>query len=483
MHNPQKVPTVQHQPLKSTGQQQIIHDLTSLKLNSQQQSNAITHSTFSECDENKPTRQHVKQTSRDLDSESSEFTTKPSMDMKQQQQNLPYNPKTALTKTSNIGVISTYNNQTTRPTESDSEKAAESDSSSKSSSHPQPATVHSTPLSTINKSLAIPVSTTKGTSDERPVVRPKAKHQIPSGNLVVPPRKPISSVAPTTIKIAPKIVAHSPKVHMVAPNVASNSNQITTSDLDKLRPALPPKPAKSPESDTSSNGNTSSLPTVVSVINKPPISEPAQQIENQSPNACLPNTDNLPIKAKPLTIKKQPLSEQPRLRSLHTTTKPVQYTSRRIEMPPSFLFPEIEKANLKDASVQHSPAGSSCVDETDKSTASSTNGDEITTITSNNTTDIVRRTRSSLSESSGKTKLSRRVSFDPLALLLDASLEGELELVKKTTMQVSQTRLIYYKYMVKKVAKKVRVRVITNIACHICTRAFLCGCLYNRVLF
>ena len=32
----------------------------------------------------------------------------------------------------------------------------------------------------------------------------------------------------------------------------------------------------------------------------------------------------------------------------------------------------------------------------------------------------------------------RRVSFDPLALLLDASLEGELELVKKTAIQVSE---------------------------------------------
>lgn len=32
---------------------------------------------------------------------------------------------------------------------------------------------------------------------------------------------------------------------------------------------------------------------------------------------------------------------------------------------------------------------------------------------------------------------SRRVSFDPLALLLDASLEGELDLVKKTALEVA----------------------------------------------
>ena len=35
-----------------------------------------------------------------------------------------------------------------------------------------------------------------------------------------------------------------------------------------------------------------------------------------------------------------------------------------------------------------------------------------------------------------KIPLGRKVSFDPLALLLDASLEGELELVKKTSIEV-----------------------------------------------
>ena len=38
---------------------------------------------------------------------------------------------------------------------------------------------------------------------------------------------------------------------------------------------------------------------------------------------------------------------------------------------------------------------------------------------------------------------SRRVSFDPLALLLDASLEGELELVKKTALEVCACVGIY----------------------------------------
>lgn len=37
----------------------------------------------------------------------------------------------------------------------------------------------------------------------------------------------------------------------------------------------------------------------------------------------------------------------------------------------------------------------------------------------------------------GQTRHNRTVSFDPLALLLDASLEGELDLVKKTACEVS----------------------------------------------
>lgn len=39
-------------------------------------------------------------------------------------------------------------------------------------------------------------------------------------------------------------------------------------------------------------------------------------------------------------------------------------------------------------------------------------------------------------QGSGGQVMSRRVSFDPLALLLDASLEGELELVIRTAGQV-----------------------------------------------
>merc|ERR1719273_1642531 len=52
---------------------------------------------------------------------------------------------------------------------------------------------------------------------------------------------------------------------------------------------------------------------------------------------------------------------------------------------------------------------------------------------------IIKKKNSSVSSGSGDEipeSRSRRISFDPLALLLDASLEGELELVKKTAREV-----------------------------------------------
>jgi apoptosis-stimulating of p53 protein 1 len=74
-------------------------------------------------------------------------------------------------------------------------------------------------------------------------------------------------------------------------------------------------------------------------------------------------------------------------------------------------------------------------DETDKSiTPSSTpvQDEKLPSVVES----IVRRKRNLIGDNV-KAKLARRVSFDPLALLLDASLEGELELVKKTAMQVT----------------------------------------------
>lgn len=237
------------------------------------------------------------------------------------------------------------------------------------------------------------------------------------------------------------------------------------------RSSMVPPPAVVQKSKSSN-----SIPTIVSVINKPQTSkvadpEPKRGRGEVPVEETLNVEPHLPIKAKPLTIKKQPLHEQPKLKStagaaaaaagsgiaVSASMKP--YLSRRIEMPPSFLFPEIETAELK----QEDGGKVSAKDETDKMAVQTTTSEDIVSSSSlhnksssissmssansekneshdSSGSQVARRSR--LSNGTGgnggvqKVKLARRVSFDPLALLLDASLEGELELVRKTATQV-----------------------------------------------
>ncbi|XP_055857612.1 apoptosis-stimulating of p53 protein 2 isoform X2 [Episyrphus balteatus] len=451
-------------------QNQLIQDLTNLKINLAHVNSSVSvnHLSYAESDETKLARQKLSalptgmittnfhsptslgkedESENPIEISSKKSTVSSSSEASAKATSLPYSSK--IPKSISVKPVVSTNNTTTS-NECDSEKAGEVPLTSA-----HQLTVHSTPLGLVNKSVALAVSTATTTSttttapsqqptspDSRPAVKPKAlHHQIPSGNLVVPPRKPISSVAPTSMTSSiPKIVAHSPKVNKVAPSVIIDS--------DKSRPALPPKPSKlSPTGSDSSmqvQSTVSTAPTVVSVINKAPISEPNTTASNEialaSSVAGSHNTDNLPIKAKPLTIRKQPLSEQPRLKCVTSGLKPVhQYNSRRIEMPPAFLFPEIDRAELKDKTgasnqsqqqSQHQNQsdlnGNGCsTDELDKAVVIQASEEK-------SPDDVKHR----LKHENGKAKLARRVSFDPLALLLDASLEGELELVKKTAMQV-----------------------------------------------
>jgi apoptosis-stimulating of p53 protein 1 len=488
-----------HTPQKSTSMtssnqqhQQIIQDLAMLKLKSQHQQHSPTGIMSAESDESKLARQkqhelqlqqqsqgllmkngsndaQSHQTKDNVDSNNEKQTTKamtvphptssPSttsvssssdnMNGKKNEpksQTLPY--KYVANNSLNVGnssllshkIISSVLSATASKTnESDSEKAGETNDTATSHNGTKNSTqiVSSTPLMTINKSVAEPVQNSNSPED-RPAIKPKAIHQIPSGNLVVPPRKPISSVAPTSITLAPKTISQAPKVHMVAPNNNIQAPISSVSENDKSRPALPPKPNKNNQ-------------------------QQQQQVTNEGDPSMNMNDNNLPIKAKPLTIKKQPLSEQPKLRSLTSNLKTIQYSaSRRIEMPPAFLFPEIATAELKDNSHINDLNGNNVnqtsiisklvngainlnnnqdngsitsTDETDKSiTPSSTpvQDEKLPSVVES----IVRRKRNLIGDNV-KAKLARRVSFDPLALLLDASLEGELELVKKTAMQVT----------------------------------------------
>lgn len=175
------------------------------------------------------------------------------------------------------------------------------------------------------------------------------------------------------------------------------------------------------------------------------------------------------IKARPLGLKKAPLFEQPKLRysksNIHVSI------NRRIEMPPAFLFPETEiPADLMQTEHQHQGlitdnektkknlADELALNGTDKledsdivdalnviniedklkgKTEANERRPEIVEIDGVKAESVIRRKKGNLKSTTGKANLSRRVSFDPLALLLDASLEGELELVKKTAKEVA----------------------------------------------
>lgn len=489
-HTPQKSASI---TTSNQQHQQIIQDLAMLKLKSsaQQQQHSPTSNMAAESDETKLARQkqyneqqqilpqqqtqglltkntssndvhHVKDsTITDIGNEKQTSAQCSDLNGKKNDQTMPYN-KFVANNSLNVGnssllshkiissVLSANNGSSAgKSNECDSEKA-----DSTTSNGTQIAS--STPLNAINKSVAEPLSAFTGTeNEEKPAIKPKALHQIPSGNLVVPPRKPISSVAPTSIKS----VSQAPKVHMVAPNVNLQASSV---ENDKSRPALPPKPNKNGNANSSSNNNNNN--NINSTSNQ-------QVMSNESENvgANNENNNNLPIKAKPLTIKKQPLSEQPKLRSLTSNLKTIQYSaSRRIEMPPSFLFPEIATTELRDNSNNGDVNGNSMnqtsiISKLVNGTINLSNNhfnhhnnssQDSGSITSTDETDksitpistpiqaeekhvdsIVKRKRNIIGDNA-KAKLARRVSFDPLALLLDASLEGELELVRKTAMQV-----------------------------------------------
>ncbi|GLV35795.1 Ankyrin-repeat SH3-domain and Proline-rich-region containing Protein [Carabus blaptoides fortunei] len=299
-------------------------------------------------------------------------------------------------------------------------------------------TVHSTPLSVINKSLATPLKI----NGVQPTARAACRGQ-PVGAAVPPQQqqKPqvqqqkvpaVNTNKPSTIyqtsstkilPVQPQTLQPSPQLVLSPPQ--GQSTPLSTPDTDSRtgKPALPPKPAIKPP---------------------PRQTQPAAEVEKESVEEPV----DLPIKARPLTIKKQPLSEQPRLRaSLQPKLNGYHVSiNRRIEMPPAFLFPEMDNppADLL-GEPGRLPAGETAVETKEEpgntedrtSPCASEDKEEKTTTTdTDNVDNVVMRVKKGNLKGSGKANPSRRVSFDPLALLLDASLEGELELVKKTATQV-----------------------------------------------
>lgn len=514
--------------------QKLVQDLANLKMSFHETANQktlsnnsnanvnIDHVQYAESDENKLARQllHIKQHSQEYDANvSADITDFVSSSNKSDSkfQTLPYGTAKMISKNYVPANMSTATTPLKTNCSTSSRESMDSDTTTTSPMHTNDGDVDHQPhqhhqsqskqsqIGVMNKSagqtMSSSISNANHQRNERDKSMPKSKlatatHQIPSGNLVVPPRKPISSVAPTSITSTQKSTIPSLRVHAVAPSIITQTilSTVESTTNDKSgRPALPPKPNKS-SSDSNSNSSTNSSSNSSSSIETSPTLNATMTNNNRYRNAStsatavaksllnasdkhtstiesnvsnnqqqqqsiipvpVQNIDYFPIKAKPLTIKKQPLSEQPRLRSLTSGIKPIQYTSRRIEMPSSLLFPDIDKqmktkTDTNNQIISSSPAildsklqspstsSNSSIDDSDKSASSSVSSD-IEKVNENKAQqqngEIPRRQRSSLSDNT-KVKLARRVSFDPLALLLDASLEGELELVQKTAMQV-----------------------------------------------
>lgn len=341
-------------------------------------------------------------------------------------------------------------------------------------------TVHSTPLSMINKSLATPLN--QNGNNQKPSVSINGDIRVPFTSIRGQPvgapitttstttinslnnnhyqqQKPVSSVAPTNkpstiyqtsstkiLPVQPQILQSSPQLTLSPPQ--SQSTPLGTLEIDNNKtpkPALPPKPAIKPPPRQTPQPSADDSKDSVEILDKP-----------SPPIVSHPQSESVPIiKARPLTIKKQPLSEQPRLRSLGPKLNGYHVSiNRRIEMPPAFLFPEMETppADLIGNGENNEILSNGKAPLEDKKEDSKSSEDNPSNVNSgsqeedetkeeekiHDTVDsVVMRVKKGNLKQSGKANLSRRVSFDPLALLLDASLEGELELVKKTATQVS----------------------------------------------
>lgn len=351
-------------------------------------------------------------------------------------------------------------NQQCNTNECDSDKV--SDMNGNSPRTQLATTVHSTPLAFLNKSVALPLTLSNNAmtnDDQNASCKSKSTqnnsrgfaysllHNIPSGNLVVPPRKPNNSA---TSLLSLKHGSADIKVNMVTPQ--AHQSFTSSEAVDKLKPALPPKPIKT-SYNLSPNPDNSFKPTSES--------NSSESANTNSKSNSGNISDNLPIKAKPLTIKKSPHSEQPRLKLPSTNVNSykgqIVGTHRTSDTQSSYMGSESGKTDELEPSYSHLAADTERSEEGTRQLDNKNTSRPCTKITNNDNVvdnisiedltdhsldkkveELSRRKRSFISTviSDGKSKLARRVSFDPLALLLDASLEGELELVQKTALQV-----------------------------------------------
>ncbi|XP_062529648.1 apoptosis-stimulating of p53 protein 1 isoform X11 [Bombyx mori] len=357
-------------------------------------------------------------------------------------------------------------------------------------------TVHSTPLSVVNKSLATPLSQTETYQQENTYQLQKSDsssrcNQEGKENHAYPPNR-LSQTSQNDAKVNGKtqqnssLKGSSPSLGSstasssigfgIVRNTASGlstsagsnfsgqnassqsillsppqsaSTPLSTPDVstDKSpKPALPPKPTiKTPPRQSVNNETNFNQPETMPTIPIPESSTDTDQTSSQKESSN--GSNDMIIKARPLTIRKPPMSEQPKLRNLNPKNGISVSINRRIEMPPAFLFPEMDHLNidtengLKEKTKQKDEVDRSVSDKEDSkdNVIVSDITEQISSVDLNgqdSSDNVLRRVKKGNLKQGGKAPLARRVSFDPLALLLDASLEGELELVKKTATQV-----------------------------------------------
>ncbi|XP_065345902.1 apoptosis-stimulating of p53 protein 2 isoform X3 [Cloeon dipterum] len=290
-------------------------------------------------------------------------------------------------------------------------------------------------------------------------------------------QRPVSSVAPSVVstpnqqqtpampppaqKPSPIYQGKSQNSGAVLQNLTLSPPQSTSTPLGtpdghsegatttKTRPALPPKPAPPPrllqqllqqQQQQNSQQNSPNEEAGSPVPPPPPVTDPPSDEPQTSPGQQQRSNSELPIKARPLVLKKPLMAvEQPKLKASVAS-------NRRIEMPPAFLFPENEPppADLSPH-LSDPPLKETSVDEPDRVMSNEEKLDNVDLMNNINQEhlsgeQLAKRARKGGLKIKGASKAQaamRRVSFDPLALLLDASLEGELELVKRTAGQVT----------------------------------------------
>lgn len=376
-------------------------------------------------------------------------------------QTLPYNTKFAVNYLANT---QNFKSMLRKPGEGNDNLSpgGSGSESSGGSSMIKEQLVHSIPIpSHVSKGLAVPASRnymTRPGSNMVPSTSSNSTSQTQSSN--GSSSKPVSSVAPTALHEQQQALlfqAASTKVHPVQPitsqhvkeNKGDRVESHTESETLSPKPALPPKPAvpiknmppppprqnnvsatDSNEEDSKNNNNLENNKNNLDMVK-------TGQLEQRIFNLNLRDSDSNKRLNGSIAISTQELdSSQARRATLSIVTKdtscppPLPTTEPPSDDNINNNIEDIKLDNVSTDEKTRTELPSEATDQTDKvniieSSSCSEN--------SSSTQEIV-DVKSALK--SGKISKKRCVSFDPLALLLDASLEGELELVMKTARLV-----------------------------------------------